>query len=385
MSTQTSCTRIDAAVAAVVGVARRWPRRFFGIGLTAAVLALGACAGTPAASVAEVDPPAAGSDAPLAPVSADGELLVGNKSGDSVWRISLADGRKLGEFASGHQPHEIGVSADHAQVLISNYADAEAGNSLSVWDVARGSLARWPLGEGVRPHGVVPIPGSRDWLITAEGKGQLLRVDADSGRITQRMTVGDGVAHMVASDGRAAFVTHLRSGRLQRLDLASGQSTHVVDSGAGAEGVAVRPGANEVWVSNRAADTVTVHASDDLRLLASLPSPGFAIRVAFTADGRHALVTQARAARLAVFDAQTRQQVAQVDLAPADGQYQQTILGQAALPIGVIADPQRPRVYVAISGADEIAVIDSQRWHVIDRWRTGREPDALGILPGARD
>ena len=55
------------------------------------------------------------------------------------------------------------------------------------------------------------------------------------------------------------------------------------------------------------------------------------------------------------------------------------MLGRASLPIGVIADPKRPRVYVAISGGDEIAVIDTAKWQVTDQWKTGREPDALAI------
>ena len=29
---------------------------------------------------------------------------------------------------------------------------------------------------------------------------------------------------------------------------------------------------------------------------------------------------------------------------------------------------------------NRIAVIDTQRWQVIDYWVTGREPDALGIV-----
>lgn len=332
--------------------------------LLAGMLALAACASAPRPDAVE------------APA---GELMVGNKSADTVWRLSLEDGRKLGEFASGHQPHEIGVTSD-GHVLVSNYADDARGNSLSVFNPATGQARVIELGQGTRPHGVAAIPGSRHWLVTAEGQAQLLRVDVDQRRVLQRMPMADGLGHMVASDGRAAFVTHLRDGSLQRIDLASGAVSHTVATGAGAEGVAIRPGGNEVWVSNRAADTVTVHASDDLRLLATLPSPGFAIRVAFTADGRHALVTNARAARLAVFDAATHEQIADVPLARTDADYADTLLGRAALPIGVIADPQRPRVYVAISGGDEIAVVDTGSWTVVDRWQTGREPDALGIL-----
>ena len=57
-----------------------------------------------------------------------------------------------------------------------------------------------------------------------------------------------------------------------------------------------------------------------------------------------------------------------------------TMLGRAALPIGAIADPAGGRVFVAISGADRIAVIDTATWTVSGWWETGREPDALGIV-----
>jgi hypothetical protein len=35
---------------------------------------------------------------------------------------------------------------------------------------------------------------------------------------------------------------------------------------------------------------------------------------------------------------------------------------------------------VAISGGNEIAVIDTADWQIVDRWATGREPDALGVV-----
>jgi len=37
------------------------------------------------------------------------------------------------------------------------------------------------------------------------------------------------------------------------------------------------------------------------------------------------------------------------------------------------------RAYVAISGGDQVAVIDTASWTVLQRWKTGREPDAVAI------
>lgn len=312
-----------------------------------------------------------------------GELLVGNKSADSVWRLSLVDGRKLGEVATGDEPHEIVVDPATGRAAVSLYADSERGNAVQVIGAANTAPQTIALGAKRKPHGLRFVPGSGLLLATTEGTGHLAWVDVGAGRIVHELMIGDGTPHMVAVDpqGRAAYVTRLADGRLTRVDLASREKTHVVGAGLGAEGVAVRPGNGEVWVSNRNADSVTVHDPDTLALRATLSSPGFPIRVAFTPDGRHALVSNARAATLSVFDADARELVATVALAREGATYRDTMLGRAALPIGVIADPARPRVYVAISGGDEIAVVDTREWRVVDRWSTGREPDALGIRP----
>lgn len=313
-----------------------------------------------------------------------GELLVGNKSADTVWRLSLDDGRKLGEFATGKAPHEIVVAPDGRTALVANYGSDRAGNTLSVLDLRGKAPPRIvDLGRHGRPHGLRFLPGGREALATTEASQHLLRIDVARGKIVAEIALGAGKGHMVAvaGDGKSAYVTKVDRGTLSRIDLAGNRKTDEVDAGKGAEGVAVRPGSGEVWVTNREAGTVTVHQPRTLAILRTLPSPGFPIRVAFTADGRQALVSNARAATLSVFDAQRKRPLATVALNREGKEYRDTMLGRAALPIGVVADPARPRVYVAISGGDEIAVIDRASWKPVAYWQTGREPDAVAVTP----
>lgn len=318
-----------------------------------------------------------------APVFASGELLVGNKSDDTVWRLSLDDGRKLGEVASGQGPHEIAVARERGIALVTDYGRGQAGRSLTVIDTGSGGKTRTiDLGAHPHPHGVRLLPGDTQALVTTEGSGSLLLVDIVNGAVERVIDVGDGLGHMVAlsHDAKTAYVSKIGAGTVSRIDLGDGRKTKEAKAGRGAEGIEIAPD-GAVWVTNRAEDTVTVHAPDTLAIRDTLRSEGFPVRVAFTADGGHALVTNAKAATLSVFNAKTRKAVASVALAPKDVAFKDTLLGKDALPIGVIADPSRPRVYVAISGADRIAVVDSATWKVIDYWKTGTEPDALGIVP----
>jgi len=311
-----------------------------------------------------------------------GELLVGNKSADTVWRLSLDDGRKLGEFATGKAPHEIVVAPDGRTALVANYGGDSAGNTLSVLDLRGKTPPRIvDLGRHGRPHGLRFLPGGREALATTEASQHLLRIDVARAKVVAEIALGAGKGHMVAvaGDGNSAYVTKVDRGTVSRIDLAGNRKAVEVDAGKGAEGIAVRPGSGEVWVTNREAGTVTVHQPQTLAILRTLPSPGFPIRVAFTADGRQALVSNARAATLSVFDAQRKRPLATVALNREGKDYRDTMLGRAALPIGVVADPARPRVYVAISGGNEIAVIDRASWKPVAYWRTGREPDAVAV------
>lgn len=317
--------------------------------------------------------------------AAQDRLLVGNKAADTVWILDAATGERLAEIRTGVGPHEIATTADGRQAVVTNYGGASAGNSLTVIDLQHGGTREIALGVHGRPHGLRLLPGDDAAVVTTEQTGTLLRVDLRRGEVQAVADVGGGLGHMVAlsADGRRAYVSKLRAGSVSRVDLEDMKVEAEQPAGAGAEGIAVAADGS-VWVGNRADDSVTVHDPDSLAVLATLPSEGFPIRVVFTPDGRHALVTNARAATLSVFDVERRARVATVDLAPADAQAQSTMLGTGAFPIGAIVHPDGRRAYVAMSGLDRIAVVDTTRWRVIDWWPTGREPDALGIVAGAR-
>lgn len=309
---------------------------------------------------------------------ARGALLVGNKSANTVWWLALEDGRRLHEAGTGPGPHEIVVSPDGRTAAVSEYGHDRPGNTVGVYAAHDGRLLhRVERGGHTRPHGM-RFAADGGLLVTIERSQALLRVDPAG--IERVYEVGPGLGHMVAlsADDRYAYVSKLTAGSVARVDLASGEVLER-PAGKGAEGIAVAPDGT-VWVSNRSADTVTVHDPDTLEVLATLDSPGFPIRVAFTADGAHAVVTNARTATLAVFSTRDRTPVATVPLVEEGARFRDTMLGRDALPIGAIADPDGGRVYVAVSGANQIAVVDTASWTVVERWSTGDEPDALAIV-----
>lgn len=316
------------------------------------------------------------------PAMADA-LLVGNKSANTLWALDLDSGEKLAEFTTGTGPHEVSVSSDGKLAVVANYGAATPNNTLTVVDWLHKRVLRTiDLGENARPHGLRFLPDNHRVVVTTEDSERLLVVELNQGRVEREIAIGPGKGHMVAlsPDTHRAYVAHIEGGKISVIDLADAKKTGEVATGEGAEGIAVTPDGREVWVGNRQDDTISVIDTATLKVTHTLASKAFPIRVAITPDGRHALVTNARSAELAVFDIAGKREVARVALAQPGAEYRDTLLGRAALPIGAAVRPDGSRVYVAISGADEIAVIDTATWKVIARWKTGREPDALAVI-----
>jgi DNA-binding beta-propeller fold protein YncE len=111
---------------------------------------------------------------------------------------------------------------------------------------------------------------------------------------------------------------------------------------------------------------------------------GFPIRVAMTPDGRHALVTNARAATLSVFDIRERTLAATSRSRIPSRSTSRRSSGTPPCRSASRSNPDGERAFVAVSGANEVAVIETETWEVVDRWATGREPDALGVIVTAR-
>jgi DNA-binding beta-propeller fold protein YncE len=129
---------------------------------------------------------------------------------------------------------------------------------------------------------------------------------------------------------------------------------------------------------------VSVLSSSTLEVTATFPSATFPIRVAFTPDGRRALVSNARSGDVAVFDAASRKELVRIPMryAASDpkGRLFSGFDGSPA-PIGILVAPGGDVAWVANANADVIAVLDLAKNEVVGVLRAGREPDGLGFSP----
>lgn len=165
------------------------------------------------------------------------------------------------------------------------------------------------------------------------------------------------------------------------IDLDKGENLGTVETGDGAEGIAVTVD-GAVWVTNRSADTVTRVDPKTLKVTETLESEGFPIRAEATPDGKRVLVTNARASALTVIDAAERKVVRQVPIKieaanPEDRLFGDRF-GDSSVPIGIEIAPDGKRAYIAHANADRIQILDLESWESLGTLTAGREPDGMG-------
>jgi len=315
-------------------------------------------------------------------------LLVGNKAEASVSLIDLASGREVARASTAPGPHEIAVSGDGKLAVVTNYGAEEPGNSLTIIEVEQGkAVASIDLGEYIRPHGIVFMPGNRRVLVTAEGARALLVVDVWDGVVEKAIPTGQDTSHMLAYDpsGKRAFVANIGSGSVSLINVAGGELLAFRRSGAGAEGIALSADGRDLWVTNRADDSVTLFDARNLDTRSSVAVPGFPIRAEVMPPGAGGLVlvTSARSAELSIIDPDSAEllRTVPISLQQSGG----TILGEqmagSSVPIGIEIAPAGDRVWIAHAAADAVQELNPADWSQTRILATGDEPDAMAYSP----
>ena len=309
-------------------------------------------------------------------------LVVANKAEATASLIDLTSGQVVATLPTGVGPHEVGISPDGRFAMVTDYGNREtSGNSLTMIDVAAASVVKTiDLGEYLSPHGVEWIDSERI-AVTAEDNKALLVIDVATEEVLSVIDTDQDVSHMLSlsDDRKTAYVTNIGSGSLTVIDLDNGERVANIPTGDGAEGIAVS--GQQIWVTNRGEDTISILGTETLEIAAELSSKGFPIRATATPTGL-VLVTRANAGDMAIYDTKSLQEVRTIsfDLKSMDVENRLfgSRFGDSSVPIGVVVDESGQRAFVAHANADVITEIDLETGEIIRPLTAGREPDGMG-------
>ena len=316
------------------------------------------------------------------PASAStGQLLVASQEG-VVSFIDLASG-SVTRLETGGELHGAAVSPDGRWGVITDYGRRRRsefpwrvfdGNTLLVIAMAERRLAhRLTVGEHRGVHDVAFVPGAPSRIVvTAQGSREIITVDLETGAVIAAVdTRGEGTHSLaITADGRTVFGSNEGEETLSRIDLATSQLTGHLTVGANPLGVAVTADGSEVWVGTRDGALRVLDASTGSER-ARIEGMGFVDDLAFTPNGYHAVVLDARGGTLRVIDVASRAERGRLAL-PRPGK--------------VTIAPDGRTAFVSLYQNAQVAVVDLGALCVVGRYAVGRNPDGMGwsaIVPSA--
>ena len=321
-----------------------------------------------------------------------GTLAVVNRKDGTVTLLDLASREITATIAVGEGPHEVAISPDGAWAAVSNYGPTGApGATISLIDIAAGSVeATISLGKHRSPHGLAWTKDGAQLIATVESDSALLLIDrasrAVAGVIPLRRATPDLIA--LSADGARAYVTALGASDVSVVDLATRKVTTSAPLPRNADGVALRPGSDELWVTSPASDQITVLGVSDLAPRATIASAGYPLRVRFTPDGATALAIFGKSSELKFFDASARKEVAalpmRISKAAMHGGKGAEGYENVTVPLGLAISPDGKWAFVTNGGADALTIVSIAKRDASAVVFVGREPDGVAYSPLVR-
>ena len=125
----------------------------------------------------------------------------------------------------------------------------------------------------------------------------------------------------------------------------------------------VSPDGKEVWVQTADANTNVILSADDLSVLATEPTGKAPVTNAWTPDRRYSIVTNGQDTFAQIFDARTFKEVKRLTI------------GQGGTNVGFSKDGKT--AFIAVTGANAVAVIDAEKLALTGQIKVGQEPQGL--------
>ncbi len=297
-----------------------------------------------------------------------GRLLVLEKDAAALAIVDPAARTVFGRVPTGEAPHEVAVSEDGTMAFVSNYGAQTPGQTLSVIDLrGRRELRRVDVSPLRRPHGLA-VNGGKLYF-TAEVNRLVARYDPAANRLDWMLGTGQPTTHMVyvRKDGGAIYTANIGGDSISVLERGANDlawSETVVSVGKGPEGFDVSPDGGQLWAAHSRDGGVSIVDLAQKKVVGTLDlHTKRSNRLKFTPDGTHVLVSDLDGGELVVVDAAARKEVKRIPLGKS--------------PEGILIEPGGARAYVAVNGANQVAIVDLKTYSVIGTIATGAGPDGM--------
>ena len=300
-------------------------------------------------------------------------LLVLNKEG-SLALVNPESGQVVGRVSTGADPHEVVVSSDGKLAFTSNYGSGRPGSeghTISVIDVeAQKELHRVDLTPLRRPHGLFFADGKL--YFTAESNKAIGRYDPATNKVDWILGTGQNTTHMVLlnRDRSIIITSNIGSDSISIFQRGNGPDNWngtVVPVGKGPEGFDLSPDEKELWAAHSGDGKVSLIDLASKKVVQTIDVHTVrSNRLKFTPDGKLVLISDLGTGDLLILDAGAHNERKRINL------------GRGVA--GILITPDSSRAYVAVTGDNNVAVVNLSNFTVESHLHTGNGPDGMAYL-----
>jgi DNA-binding beta-propeller fold protein YncE len=216
--------------------------------------------------------------------SPDGKTaFVANQFGN-VSRIDVAT-RQVTGFVDIASPLAVRVSPDGSQLFV-----ATTTSAVVTVDIATLFIVR-TVDVGSAPNGFAVHPGGRLLYVSSVDAGTVSEIDMFTGQVLRTFTTFGTPQEMALNRKGTRLYVANEAGRLDEIDLASGDLAPSIPLHAGAFGVGVTPDDGQAYLTLPSAGLIQIFGLQSRKLIKTIDVGGDPRRIAFSQQGRIAAVT----------------------------------------------------------------------------------------------
>jgi PQQ-dependent catabolism-associated beta-propeller protein len=245
-----------------------------------------------------------------APAFAQGVVYVSSEKDHALTVLDIKTQAVTGTIPTCKRPRHLQLTPDGKQMLVA----CTESNAADVIDLAtRKSVRRVPLGDD--PEAFDLSPDGKTAYVSLEDEGALGVVDLASGKMQKTVEVGKEPEGVKTSlDGKLVYVTSEVANLVHVVDVAAGKVLKNIQVGKRPRRFALTPDGAFLWVTNELDASVSIIATKDHSVAATLKFtvPGARaaditpVGITMSRDGKRAFVALGKANHVAFVDVASR-------------------------------------------------------------------------------
>ncbi|MFX4286484.1 beta-propeller fold lactonase family protein [Janibacter sp. G349] len=181
-----------------------------------------------------------------------------------LYKIDTATHEIKDVIQVGAVPKYVAATHDGKKVLVTNWCSMD----LDVVDTAKGKVVTTIPIDGKHPRGIAITPDDKTAFVAVMGSDKTVKVDLESGEVSDFAATGDGPRHLLVSpDGSKLYVSNNGAGTVSEVDATTGKTLREVQVGNQPRSMTMSPDGGAIYVGNYGSSTVSKIRTKDFEVV----------------------------------------------------------------------------------------------------------------------